>query len=95
MHESASISGSLSIHLPVNSTGGGNLDRGRSVDRCVIFDIFDIPSRGEGGGIAGRDTKRRVKRDKLGRLARANFFFFFRSVEHRTLNSETEQVKDI
>lgn len=40
----------------------------------VIFDIFDIPSGG-GGGIAGRDTKRRAKRDKLGRLARANFFF--------------------
>lgn len=65
MHESASISGSLSIHLPANSAGG-NSSTSRGEGHRVIFDIFDIlplPRRRNRGE---RDTKGRVKRDKLG-----------------------------
>lgn len=44
-----------------------------------------------------RETKRRVKRDKLDDWRAPIFFFFppFRSVKHRPLNSETEEAKSI
>lgn len=67
MHESASISGSLSIHLPANSR---ETSTSRGEGHRVIFDIFDIlppvEEEEEEEESRGENTKGRVKRDKLG-----------------------------